>query len=136
MVLEKTEKPVEQRLPTAAGATVVLWLILLAFGGGCLAWYYRSISYFPKIAWQESLSYLAVLSIIGGGLVVAFGLLAFLPGVVWSEVLLSDCKLGPSLRYTRADGEVEPCILRISRVIGMPFAIFILLLHICFGLGA
>jgi hypothetical protein len=52
------------RLPSAAAWTLLLWFILLVFGGGCLASYYSRIGYFPRIAWEESLSYLGVLSIV------------------------------------------------------------------------
>jgi hypothetical protein len=125
----KNQETMGLRLPTAAGATLALWFILLAFGGGCLAWYYSSIEYFPDIAWEEALSFLGVLSIIGGSLVVAFCLLAFLPGVIWSEVLLADCQLRGPLRYRRADGKEEPCFVSIATIIGFPFALFILAYH-------
>jgi hypothetical protein len=128
----KVARAARLQLPTAAGASLMLWFVLLAFGGGCLAWYYRSIHYFPRIEWHESLNYLALLSIVGGSLVVAFGLLAFLPGVIWSEVLFADPKLGRALRY---NNNRELCIITISRVLGFPFAIFILLVHIPIVIG-
>ncbi len=71
------------------------------------------------------------MTIIGGSIVVAFGLLAFLPGVIWSEALLWDCKLRPLLHYQRADGKMELCILKTSRMVGWPFAVFIFLIHAC-----
>jgi hypothetical protein len=135
MASDADERAIWARFPTAAGATLLLWFILLVFGGGCLAWYYSSINYFPRIAWEESLSYLAVLSIIGGGLAVAFGLLAFLPGVIWSEVLLADCKLGDSLRYVQANGDKEPCLIKIFKIVGIPFAVFTFVIHLCIGVA-
>lgn len=119
-----------RHLPTAAGATLLLWFILLTFGGGCLATYYASIGYFPRIDWQESVTYLAVLSIIGGSIVVIFSLLAFLPGVIWAEALIADCILGNFLKYRRTDNELEPCLPEIWRRVGAPFAIFIFLTHV------
>lgn len=115
---------------TAAVSSLVLWLVLIGFGGGCLAWYYGSIHYFPDIAWEEALSFLGVLSIIGGSLTVAFALLAFLPGVLWSEVLLEDSHLHDPLTYKRADNTLEPCLVSIGSVIGIPFAEFILGMHV------
>jgi hypothetical protein len=130
MASSKSQETNGLRLPAAAGATLALWFILLAFGGGCLAWYYSSIEYIPDIAWEEALSYLGVLSIIGGSLTVAFSLLAFLPGVIWSEVLLADCQLRGPLHYVRADGKEEPCFVSMATIIGSPFALFILAYHL------
>ena len=129
MAPSENQETIEPYSPSAAGATLVLWFILLAFGGGCLAWYYSSIRYFPDILWEEALSFLGVLSIIGGSLTVTFSLLAFLPGVIWSEVLLSDCQLRGPLRYERAHDDLEPCLVSMWWIIGKPFAIFILFIH-------
>jgi hypothetical protein len=130
MASSKDQETTGVGLPTAAGATLALWFILLAFGGGCLAWYNSSIRYFPDIAWEEALSFLGVLSIIGGSLTVVFSLLAFLPGAMWSEMLIEDCQLRCPLHYRRTDDKLEPCLLSIAWIIGVPFAFFILSMHI------
>jgi hypothetical protein len=109
--------------------TLVLWVILVAFGGGCLAWYCSSVRYFPDIRWDQALSYLGVLSIIGGVLVVGFGFLAFVPGVIWSELLISDRTLWPSLSYRRHHDQRERCLIRVLIVIAVPFAVFMFPTH-------
>lgn len=127
------ESSTPARLTNPAAWTVILWFILLVFGGGCLASYFAGIGYFPRIAWEESLSYLGVLSIIGGSIVLAFGLLAFLPGVVWCEVLVKDCHLAPCLHYRRADETKALCVWKLSKVVGIPFGVLVVLMHIAAG---
>jgi hypothetical protein len=137
MATEGEKSAIGLRLPTAAGVSLGLWFILLAFGGACLAWYYSSIHYFPTFAWQESVTYLAVLSIVGGALVLSFGLLAFMPGMVWSEVLLSDRRLkDTALLYQPTSNQKEPglnqkepCLRTVSWTIGWPFAFFMFTYH-------
>jgi hypothetical protein len=118
------------RLPTAAAASLALWVFLLAFGGGCLALYYARIRYVPEITWEESLTYLGALSIIGGCLVVLFGLLAFLPGVIWAEFLIGDASLEGALSYQRADRQLEPCLRRVAWRLGVSFLILMIAAHI------
>jgi hypothetical protein len=127
--------------PSAAAATLGLWVFLLVFGGGCLALYYARIRYIPEIRWEESLTELGVLSILGGCVVVLFGLLALLPGVIWSEALVWDVTLQRNLTYldqgsrepgSREPGSREPCPAGIWRRIGLPFTVFMICVH--FGL--
>jgi hypothetical protein len=118
------------RLPSAAAATLGLWLFLLAFGGGCLTMYYGKIRYVPEIRWDEALTYLGVLSIIGACVVGLFALLAFLPGLIWSEALVWDSTLKERLCYEREDRRAEPCLIGILTRIAGPFALFLALVHI------
>jgi hypothetical protein len=115
-----------------AAVSLTVWLLLLGFGGGCLALYYGRIGYLPEIAWEESLTYLMVLSIIGGGVVVLFGLLAFVPGVIWSEVLIWDCRLRNNLRHESKPDIWEPCVRKVLCCIGMPFGLFMSLVHLAY----
>ena len=113
---------------------LLIWLVLIAFGGGLLAMYYATVGYFPDIKWDESLTYLAVLSILGGCIALAYTLLLFLPGVIWSEFLIFDKELRHSLCFIGNDGH-EPCTFSILRRLGVPFAIFMISTHffIVFG---
>jgi hypothetical protein len=129
------------RSPSAAAATLGLWVFLLVFGGGCLALYYARIRYIPEIRWEESLTELGVLSILGGCVVALFGLLALLPGVIWSEALVWDVTLQRNLTYLEHGGREpwsrefwrrEPCPAGIWWRIGLPFTVFMLCVH--FGL--
>jgi hypothetical protein len=112
-----------------ANLGVLLWFVLLAFGGGLLALYYTSIDYFPDIEWQESLTYLGVLSIIGGTIVLCYALLLFVPGVIWSEFLIFDDDMKWHLCY-EGYKDLEPCIMALLWRIALPFMVFIVPIHL------
>jgi hypothetical protein len=111
-----------------ANATLMVWIVFLALGGGLLTLHYSRVGYLPEIRWDESLSFLFAMSLIGGGLALLYGLLLFFPGVIWSEFMIFDPHLRPLLCYQTKDG-VEPCLLHIAKYIGWPFAIFVAIAH-------
>ncbi|HEY9420489.1 MAG TPA: hypothetical protein VIW92_03665, partial [Thermoanaerobaculia bacterium] len=114
---------------STANASLLIWLLLLTFGGGLLSLYYARIGYFPDIKWEESLTYLSVLSLVGGSLVLTYILLLFVPGLIWSEFLIFDTELQETLCY-KGDKGREPCMFSILKHIGAPFSIFMLVAHV------
>ena len=106
-----------------------VWLVLLVLGGGLLAVYYRKISYLPDIQWQDSLIYLAIASFIG----ITFGVLEvlaiFLPGYIWAEELVCDVRLRSYFCLGEPDTH-EPCVSKIAKLLGIPFAICLIVFHL------
>jgi heme/copper-type cytochrome/quinol oxidase subunit 4 len=111
-----------------ANATLLVWLVFLAFGGSLLVSHYSRIHYLPIVGLDDSLSFLFAMSLIGGGVALLYGFLLFFPGVIWSEFLIFDSYLKPRLCYDNGE-EVEPCLLYITRHLGVPFTIFMVAAH-------
>jgi hypothetical protein len=118
----------------SATLSILLWLILLAFGGGLMAMYYAKIGYLPEVTWDDALTYLGVLSILGGGVVLAYSLLVFFPGLIWSEFMVSDRELRTTL-CIRINDRYDPCYRSIMNRIGWPFLGVVLLAHFSVFLG-
>ena len=112
-----------------ANATLLVWLVFLAFGGGLLVSHYSRIHYLPIVGLDDALSFLFAVSLIGGGVALLYGFLLFFPGVIWSEFLIFDSYLKPRLCYDNGE-EVEPCLLYITRHLGVPFTIFMVAAHL------
>ena len=109
-------------------ATLLVWLVFLALGGGILALYYSRIHYLPDIEWSSSIVYLAVASFIGGGVGIFFALSLLLPGLIWAECLLCDPELGKFFRFHESGSEL--CIRTILLYLGTPFGVILLVSHI------
>jgi len=105
-------------------------LIVMGFGGALLARYYAFIGHIPEIEWKESLTYISVLVLGGAGLLALYGLLLFLPGVIWSEVLVCERELQGLLCFKNQRSRREPCPVGISKAIGLPFLLFLLIAHV------
>ncbi len=117
----------------SANATLVAWLVFLGFGGSLLTLYYVQIRYFPDLEWKDSLAYLAAMSVLGGGIVNVYALLLFFPGVIWSEFLIFDrdlctefCSAVPEGGFANPE---EPCFWQTWRRLGIPFTIFMIIVH-------
>jgi len=112
-----------------ANASLVVWLVFLGFGGALLIFYYSHIHYFPDLEWNKSLTYLAAMSLMGGAIAILYSLLLFFPGVIWSEFLIHDSGLEDKLCYAEG-GHYEPCYQRVGLHIGLPFLVFMGVMHV------
>jgi len=108
-------------------ASLALWLILFVLGGGLLTLYYAGIGYFPVVAWQDALTFMALMTIIGGSLLVAYSFLLFVPGAIWSEFLIFDKQLHKVLMMGAR--RWEPCVWSVTKQILFPFAVFMAFCH-------
>lgn len=122
------------KILSASGAGVS-WLIFLSFGSLLLTLYYQQINYFPELAWEEALTYLAAISVLGGGVTAIYALLLFIPGAIWSEFLIFDSKLRERLCYQGSNGR-EPCFKHISLTLGLPFLTLMILVHLAAASGS
>jgi hypothetical protein len=52
---------------------------------------------------------------------------------VWCELLIKDCQLAPFVSYKRANGTSGLCVLKISKIVGIPFGVLVLVTHIAAG---
>ena len=121
-------KPEQYRFLAEVDATLLVWLVFLALGGGILTLYYAHLGYLPDIEWSSSIVYLATASLIGGtiGLLLALSLL--IPGYIWSAFLVADEKLNRAFCFR--DGQGELCPRTMLRRIGVPFGFVVLLNHL------
>lgn len=109
--------------------SLLLWLILLGFGGGLFALYYSTIGYIPDIKWEDSVVYVGALTIAGAFLFALYFLLLFIPGWIWSEFLITKGKMECLL----SDG--SPHHTRILLDVGLPFAGFLGCVHLVLESG-
>lgn len=133
-----------------ANASVAVWLVFFAIGGGIFTLYYAHIGYVPEMEWKASLVYLFIGSIVGGVLGLLLTMSLYLPGVIWSETIVFD----PCLRFSYAtppppklsDKEPPPkpsdkeqatelCLLTIFKYLGLPFLLVLLLSHVALLFG-
>jgi hypothetical protein len=114
-----------------ANTTLAVWLIFLAIGGGILALYYARIGYLPEVEWKASLVYLFIGLIVGGAIGLLLTLSLFIPGVLWSHFILLDPCIDFSLHPGpfRQTLDEHLCIRTITRYLGLPFLVFLLLSH-------
>jgi hypothetical protein len=131
---ETSRGPGDEKRASQAEASLLLWLLMFAFGGGGLATYYSRIGYFPEIDWHQALSYLAALAITGGWIILAFGVLLFVPGYIWCEFLLFDPAIQNLLCYVKG-GRPEPCVLTSGRYVTGPFLIIVILWHVILAMS-
>ena len=114
-----------------ANTSFAVWLIFLTIGGGILALYYSRIDYLAEVEWKASLIYLFIGSIVGGAIGLLLTLSLLIPGVLWSRFILLDPCMDFSLHSGLSDKEAngELCIRTITRYLGLPFLISLLLSH-------
>lgn len=123
-----------------ANATLVVWLIFWAIGGGILALYYARIGYLPDMEWEAVIIYLFIGTLVGGAIGLLLTISLFVPGFIWSEFIICD----PSLNFSYiAPGNVlagkepnrELCILSMIRYLGLPFILAVSFSHAALVLG-
>lgn len=116
-----------------ANATLVVWIVFLAIGGGILALYYARVGYLPEIEWNAVLIYLFVGTMVGGTLGLLLTMSVFLPGLIWSEFIISDRNIEKHFSY---DVErKEPCMRSIITCLGKPFLLVLLISHVLLLVG-
>jgi hypothetical protein len=110
--------------------TLLVWLTFLGFGGGLLSMYYAGIGYFPEVQWDQALTYLGVVSILGGSVVVVYSLFLIVPGLIWSQRLVYDDELRKWLCWGPGGSSGKPCTLTVVQKLVVPFAVFMLGIHL------
>ena len=123
-----------------ANASVAIWLIFFAIGGGIFALYYAHISYVPEMEWKASLVYLFIGSLVGGVLGLLLTMSLYLPGLIWSESIVFDPCLEfsydpPTGKHTVTAQGSELCLRTIFKYLGLPFLLVLLLSHVALLAG-
>jgi hypothetical protein len=127
------QSPSETGKLVKANATLAVWLIFFAIGGGILALYYTRIGYLPDMDWKVSLVYLFIGSMVGGTIGLLLTISLFLPGFIWSEIIMFDRYLEKHFSY---DAErKEPCMRSIITCLGEPFLLVLLISHMLLLVG-
>jgi hypothetical protein len=116
-----------------ANATIVVWLIFLAIGGGLLALYYVRIGYLPDIEWKSALIYLFIGTVVGGAIGILLIMSLYIPGVLWSEFIIFDRRLEKHFSYDLKRN--EPCMRSIINFLGEPFLLVLLISHMMLLVG-
>lgn len=123
-----------------ANASVAIWLIFFAIGGGIFALYYAHIGYVPEMEWKASLVYLFIGSLVGGVLGLLLTMSLYLPGLIWSESIVFDPCLHfsyspPTDRHPEIEHGTELCLRTIFSYLGLPFLLVLVLSHVALLAG-
>lgn len=123
-----------------ANASIAIWLIFFAIGGGILALYYAHIGYLPEMEWKASLIYLFIGSLVGGVIGLLLTMSLYLPGLIWSETIVFDPCLRfsyapPSGHHSDKEQSTELCLRTIFKYLGVPFLLVLLLSHVALLTG-
>lgn len=123
-----------------ANATLAVWLVFFAIGGGILALYYSRIGYLPDMEWKSALIYLFIGSLVGSVLGLLLTMSVFFPGFIWSAFIVFDPGLDfnyPTPASDLSDKEAPRtlCTLSTIRKLGVPFLAVLLFSHLALPVG-